>query len=1805
MCLILYSINSLGDGSRNLYPSGSKGRRAYLNSVPPGVSSAVYNAFSTSGTMKVYAKAGEIIYAGSSAQGRYVGTYSSYYGHIVMRSPNGNTYDSGNSATVGYIATRNQELAGPNLSGMTSGYTPFTHTVVAAEEGIWEVDFVSPKYSTDEGASHTSAYPDYADGQWTEPLNTGTQDIIAAFDLSVGSTTALIPGRVYCNVFNGTLNGVFTDHEGGFYGVFYVLTSNGHVYKVDNNGQNGYSFEFFVNNKGVQSGGLPTYQSFNGTGISGNIYDPRQPDNGSNDITHKLFFEYPAADMPTSAPISYNGGSTTTTWLKNIPPDIPSMTNISLVGIEGVPGQVGPKGANITFTANVDASYTLTIHSTSGSYIDRKISGIASVGANTVYWDGKDGAGAQVAGGTSLEITGLLFASEVHFPLVDVEINPTGIIIELLDNSKSAVSDVIFWDDSNITTQSGQSASNPKNGNTVSGQHSVSNGHKWGSYVSTANGSPGEFGNNRTLDTWGYVGIPPTSPLTLNLVSKVLDLEVTSITPSSTMGCKGSPLTYTVVVKNLNSNSSYVDAVGAQFGFVAPEGYTVTGHTFSTTTGTATEYNTVTSNNTYTANIDLTIGGEIIYTITCSVGYGTEAATAYVIRPPDVTDVDATSTSGTGVPTDPQVECDGAPTGIGCNNIKTALVTVTSISSSGVITPVCTSATQQTTSLSYTAATNTPTSYSIDWNGAANTAGLSDQGSTSFTSSASGGTIPGIIIPSNVTSGSYDGIINISNSSGCTNSLPVSIIIGAAITTQPVAPAAVCSGNGSVSLSVTAVNITNYQWYKDGNVVTNGTSGSTTISGATTALLTVANPTTSNAGNYIMVVTSSSCGTATSTTVPVVVNSLPTASISTSAQTLCQYGGAVPLSVTATAGSGTISSYQWYKNSSASNSGGTLISGAIGGTYTPSTTATGTLYYYVIVSNSNGCSSTSNVSGGITVYAVPTISTQPSTTAQNLCNGDTSTALSVSASAGSGSIIGYQWYSNTFNSNNGGTLISGGTNNSYTPPTSVNGALYYYVVVRNSNGCTTASNVSGLVTVSAVVTAGTVSPASQSICSGNTPTTLSLSGQNGTILNWQKSTSASFSSSTTLSVTSSTLTSSQMGTLTANTTYYFRAVVDGCSGNIYSTSSTVVVGNAAPTISSQPSTTAQTVCQNGTATAFSVTAAAGSGSISTYQWYSNIANVNYGGNLVKTTTSTSTSNTYTPLTTELDGLYYYVVVTNSNGCSVTSNVSGLVTVVAPSVGGIVSSNQTICSGSTPANLVLSGYTGSITKWQKSTNNFSTSTDISSTSAILTGTTIGTLVTTTSFRAVVTNSVCSSANSTSATITISIPAIVTQPSASSQTVCANSTTSPLSVVASAGSGASIASYSWYRNSSASTSGGTLVETHYTSATTDTYTPSVSGYYYYVVVSNSLDCSVTSSVSGKISVNASPAINSQPLLTPQNLCHGSLATALSVTATAGSGTISTYQWYSNTLSSNISGGVWVATHTSTATTDTYTPLTSSDGTLYYYVVVTNSNGCSVTSNVSGGITVNGLPTITGTTTVCSGNTTQLAGSSTAASSNPWTSSVTSIATVTTSGLVTGVAAGSSTITYTNSVGCSNSILVTVNALPTIALSGSAASVCYSTSSQTTTLPYSGTTNIPTTYSINWDSSPSNSFATVSNAALSSSPIAITVPAATSAGIYTGYLTVRNGNGCTSGSTNTFTVTVNAIPTTTYELTHVSCFGGNDGKIKITVAGGTGSYYFSINNGTSYTITPETTHTFTGLSANTFTIRVKDMNGCVSVP
>jgi gliding motility-associated-like protein len=86
--------------------------------------------------------------------------------------------------------------------------------------------------------------------------------------------------------------------------------------------------------------------------------------------------------------------------------------------------------------------------------------------------------------------------------------------------------------------------------------------------------------------------------------------------------------------------------------------------------------------------------------------------------------------------------------------------------------------------------------------------------------------------------------------------------------------------------------------------------------------------------------------------------------------------------------------YQWFSNSSNSNSGGTAISGANAASYTVPTSANGTIYYYVVVS---GCSSTPVTSRvtAVTVSAPAVAGTLSGT--QAVCVGSTTAFSSTEA----------------------------------------------------------------------------------------------------------------------------------------------------------------------------------------------------------------------------------------------------------------------------------------------------------------------------------------------------------------------------------------------------------------------------------------------------------------------------------------------------------------------------------------------------------------------------------------------------------------------------------------------------------------------------------------------------------------------------------------------------------------------------------------------------------------------------------------
>ena len=155
---------------------------------------------------------------------------------------------------------------------------------------------------------------------------------------------------------------------------------------------------------------------------------------------------------------------------------------------------------------------------------------------------------------------------------------------------------------------------------------------------------------------------------------------------------------------------------------------------------------------------------------------------------------------------------------------------------------------------------------------------------------------------------------------------------------------------------------------------------------------------------------------------------------------------AASLTVAAEQSKGENVSYQWYKNSTKSTAGATAIEGATEASYTPSTGAAGTTYYYAVATcgdlTATSKIATVTVENPITI----TFTTDLSESEVKYNLGDTAAALTVAAEQSEGETVAYQWYKNSTKSTSGGTAIEGATDTTYTPSTETAGRAYYYSV---------------------------------------------------------------------------------------------------------------------------------------------------------------------------------------------------------------------------------------------------------------------------------------------------------------------------------------------------------------------------------------------------------------------------------------------------------------------------------------------------------------------------------------------------------------------------------------------------------------------------------------------------------------------------------------------------------------------------------------------------------------------------------------
>jgi fibronectin type 3 domain-containing protein len=410
------------------------------------------------------------------------------------------------------------------------------------------------------------------------------------------------------------------------------------------------------------------------------------------------------------------------------------------------------------------------------------------------------------------------------------------------------------------------------------------------------------------------------------------------------------------------------------------------------------------------------------------------------------------------------------------------------------------------------------------------------------------------------------------------------------------------------------------------------------------------------------------------------------------------------------------------------------------------------------------------------------------------------------------------------------------------------------------------------------------------------------------------------------------------------------------SGTAIITVSPVPVTNAqAPAISVQPLSAAYD--PGDTVAALFVTASSPDGGVLSYQWHSGAA-----GSGEWTAIEGATESSYTPPIVAAGTVSYYVRVTNTNdgvnGTKTAGANSNPATVTVSPVNAqapvisVQPRSAAYNAGATPTALSVTASSpdgGDLSyQWFSAAGSGEWTAIEGATQSSYTPSTAAAGAVSYYVRVTNTNdnangTKTAAVNSGTATITVSLvnaqaPSISAQPQSAAYTT--GDTPEALSVTASSPDGG-ILSYQWF-NGAAGSGEWTAIN----GATTASYTPptatagTVSYYVRVTNTNNSLSGTKTAAInSGTATVTVSPINALAPTISvqPQNATYapGDTPVALFVTAASPDGGTLSYQWHSRDGSSS----PWTAISAATATS--YTPSTATLGTVYYYVVITNTN------------------------------------------------------------------------------------------------------------------------------------------------------------------------------------------------------------------------------------------------------------------------
>jgi hypothetical protein len=528
--------------------------------------------------------------------------------------------------------------------------------------------------------------------------------------------------------------------------------------------------------------------------------------------------------------------------------------------------------------------------------------------------------------------------------------------------------------------------------------------------------------------------------------------------------------------------------------------------------------------------------------------------------------------------------------------------------------------------------------------------------------------------------------VTVTSATGTVMSAPATLTVNAikpVITTQPASQSVTLGQTAMFTVSATGTGLLSYQWYENG----------VAIAGATSSTYTTPPTTSSNNGAVFTATVSNSAGSVSSNSAALTVSSPPPIAASLVPSTATPpFDATVMLVPTFSGGTGVIGS--------AGVGSSDITASAVSGSSYPTPALTSGKTYTLTVTGANGnvvsttcivtptsvtitpitpanqtfapgpTTLTATASGGLTnnltwsatggtfagsVWTAPAVAGTYTITATSVDNPAVSVTTSATiappaittqpssqrvCSGGVLTLIVNANYATSIQWNLNGVAIPGATNATY----SVSGATSandgsYTVTVTSALGSVTSSAAS--VVVGSSITAN---PTSLSVYATQTATfSVEATGLSPFTYQWYQIPSGGTTGIAIPGATSSVYTTPAVDPSYDDAQYY-ATVTDSCS-TMTSTNATlsVTVGNASPTIITQP--VGQAVSVGGTAS-FSVLAS-GSPTLA-YQWY-----VIPAGQTTGTLIAGATSSTYTvPSTatqTSNDQDFYYVIVTNPYG----------------------------------------------------------------------------------------------------------------------------------------------------------------------------------------------------------------------------------------------------------------------------------------------------------------------------------------------------------------------------------------------------------------------------------------------------------------------------------------------------------------------------------------------------------------------------